>query len=486
MPHRKIIEKLQDLSSFDYKKVEASRGDQSNVGNLPTTPTRVTEVETRLISANFSKLEHMDRGSNKVAIPSQDYLDAHRYNDGFGNIKLVALKSAEDLKRWEKWLSSDKGRRFEIKQQALQIQNASRHTRIFNPIGLWMSVAAWTHAPRHGTWPLGLNLTDLTDPPTYEKKHPKSKPMENAEVTANARGSGNLTFFRGGFDPNKPKSAKDFGLGTGKVKALGGIPGGNTGKLYAVTVSNTLQVPYGGQVNDTDTTDLPKDFIKFRIRDLVNGKWLIFPAYLGAITDTVTPSWSSEKYIGRPDSVHIYTGTDRSVGFDFKVAAFTKQEIPIIQEKMNYLVGLGYPSYKSLFDGDSESRPVAPYISLTIGDMFVDTPGFFSSITLTTEEGATWELDEGHQTPQVFSVSVEFTYIGKYLPQTLGKHYEVPWLVDKGTRGSYQGTFSSYVNDHPDAPTSDGMEMLRPKTLNAGDKRAWGSKITKHAKSVHG
>ena len=250
-------------------------------------------------------------------------------------------------------------------------------------------------------------------------------------------------------------------MGTGKVKT-------KLGKLYAVTVSNTLQVPYGGQVNDTDTTDLPKDFIKFRIRDLVNGKWLIFPAHLGAITDTVTPSWSPERYIGRPDSVHVYTGTDRSIGFDFKVAALTRQEIPIIQEKMNYLVGLGYPSYKKLFTGDSESRPVAPYISLTIGDMFVDTPGFFSSITLTTEEGATWELDEGFQIPQVFSVSVEFTYIGKYLPQTLGKHYEVPWLVDKGTNGTFQHT-QQYRPGHEKQQTKDFERQISDRYIqNAG------------------
>ena len=440
MPHKKMIEKLQDLSSFEYKKVESSRGDQSNVGNLPTSPTRVTEVETRLISANFSKLEQMDRGSNKVAIPSQDYLDTHRYNDGFGNIKLVALKSAEDMERWNRLLSSDKGVRFHIKQQALQIQNASPHTRIYNPIGLFTSVAAWTHAPRHGTWPLGLRLTDLVDPPTYEKKNSLSEPMKNAQVGDASPGTTIGSLF--GVELFKPDKAKDFDLGTGRVKT-------KLNKLYAVTVSNTLQVPYGGTMGVTDTTDLPKDFIKFRIRDLVNGKWLIFPAHLGAITDTVTPTWTSEKYIGRPDSVHIYTGTDRSVGFDFKVAAFTKQEIPIIQEKMNYLVGLGYPSYKSLFDGDSESRPVAPYISLTIGDLFKDTPGFFSSITVTMDEGATWELDEGFQIPQVFSVSVEFTYIGKYLPQTLGKHYEVPWLKDKGVGNGNSGTFLSEGESRP-------------------------------------
>jgi hypothetical protein len=108
---------------------------------------------------------------------------------------------------------------------------------------------------------------------------------------------------------------------------------------------------------------------------------------------------------------------------------------------MNYLMGLGYPTYKELFKGDSESRPVAPYISLTIGDLFKDTPGYFSSITITTDEGATWELDDGHQIPQYFNVSVEFVYIGKYLPQTLGKHYDVPWLKDMGTKPHKRGTF---------------------------------------------
>jgi hypothetical protein len=458
MPHNKMIERLQDLSSFDYKKVEASRGDQSNVENLPTTPTRVTEVETRLISANFSKLVRMDRGSNKVAVPNQDYLDTHRFNDGFGNIKLVALKSAEDMIRWNNWLSSDKGARFHIKQQALQIQNASRHTQIYNPIGLYTSVAAWTHAPRHGTWPLGLRLTDLVDPPTYENSPhtpATSKPMVNSDVTEGDSSAGAITLFgmRTGF--GRTHKAKEFGLSDNKYTH---IKVGTGKKLYSVGVSNQLQVPYGGTLGVTGTTDLPKDFIKFRIRDLVNGKWLIFPAHLGAITDTVTPSYTSEKYIGRPDSTHIYTGTDRSIGFDFKVAAFTKQEIPIIQEKMNYLVGLGYPSYKKLFDGDSESRPVAPYVSLTIGDLFNNTPGYFSSITVTMDEGATWELDEGFQIPQVFSVGVEFTYIGKYLPQTLGKHYEVPWLRDYGAGNQYGdvGTFVDFTNQSRPARETDG------------------------------
>jgi len=269
----------------------------------------------------------------------------------------------------------------------------------------------------------------------HYKKNPELPVIGDGYVTQA------LTSVSSNYGGKETKSS-EFNLGSGLIKSSDGT---KDGKLYTVGVSNRLQVPYGGQfdkLNDS-IAHLPNDFIKFRIRDAVNGKWLIFPAHMGTITDTVTPTWTPEKYIGRPDSIHLYGGTDRSVGFDFKVAAFTKQEIPIIQEKMNYLMGLGYPTYKKIMDTDDEERPVAPYIYLTIGDLFNNTPGYFSSIAITIEENATWEIDDKFQIPQVFSVSVEFVHVGKYLPQTLGKHYEVPWLKDIGVGKNKYGTFGS-------------------------------------------
>ena len=234
------------------------------------------------------------------------------------------------------------------------------------------------------------------------------------------------------------KKASTYKLGKGKIK--------KGTQIYEVGVSNMLQVPYHGQFNKlnsslADKTKIPDDFVKFRIREAVNGKWLIFPAHLGTITDTTTPEWTKERYIGRPDQTHIYTGASRNVSFDFKVAAFTKQEIPIIQEKMNYLVGLAWPTYKS------DDTPVAPYVYLTIGDMFNNTPGYFENITVTVEENAVWEIDDGFQIPQFFNVSLTFAYVGKYLPTTTGKHYEVPWLKDHGAGASSHGTFDKDPRD---------------------------------------
>jgi hypothetical protein len=429
-----------DLSSFDYKKIETTRSEPSNVKNLPTPPSRVTEVETTIISPDFSKLANTDRGSNDVKQPSSAYLQVHRFNDGFGNIALTAVKTVEDVARWTKWSVTPKGLLFHIKQAVLQRFNARRETRIYNPLGVLGSVLPFVHLPRHTTG----TFLDFKNPPKYPDDVGTGRFRFGAGMQGRRfvkdygyRGANSTNKeIEVGKDPPNSKTTKHFWSEKGSVIKIS-----TDRDIYSVGTSNQLQVPYHGTKDNTSTTNLPTDFIEFRIRDLVNGKWLIFPAHLGTITDAVTPTYSQERYIGRPDAVHIYTGTDRSVGFDFKVAAFTKQEIPIIQEKMNYLMGLGYPTYKELFKGDSESRPVAPYISLTIGDLFKDTPGYFSSITITTDEGATWELDDGHQIPQYFNVSVEFVYIGKYLPQTLGKHYDVPWLKDMGTKPHKRGTF---------------------------------------------
>jgi hypothetical protein len=317
------------------------------------------------------------------------------------------------------------------------------------------------HSVKSTMGPFSEKKYDYKD--VIKKEAPKeSSTMEAGNVFINATGTelddtGLWALHR---DTEEGKvSGEKYNLGKSLIKSS---DGSDTGKLYSVGVSNTLQVPYGGKFDKlnwapTADTTLPKDFIKFRIRDAVNGKWLVFPAHIGTITDTVTPSWTTEKYIGRPDSIHLYGGADRSVSFDFKVAAFTKQEIPIIQEKMNYLMGLGYPTFKKILDTDDEERPVAPYIYLTIGDLFNNTPGYFSSIAITMEENATWELDEGHQIPQVFSVSVEFVHVGKYLPHTLGKHYEVPWLNDMGVGKNKFGTFETDPRNGKTArPMMDG------------------------------
>ena len=103
-------------------------------------------------------------------------------------------------------------------------------------------------------------------------------------------------------------------------------------------------------------------------------------------------------------------------------------------EKLNYLVGLCYPTFTS------DSRMVAPFIELTLGDMFHNTPGFLDSLSVEVNDTSTWEIEEGLQFPKHMTCQCSFTYVGKYMPSTLGKHYELNWLNDQGWTTSADGT----------------------------------------------
>jgi len=304
-----------------------------------------------------------------------------------GGIALQAERTLEDAKRVGKFLGTSKGKIFTLKQFYLQSQNASKNTRIYNPLSLLTSLPNNISQQRH------VNT-----------------------------GDGSLGGFLGGLIgfPSKGKS------GEGAVT------------LFSKDRKKKLQVSYGGKRSQLlkfdDDNELPEDFIKFRIRDAVNGKWIIFPALVSGITDNSSQSPTAINYIGRPDSVYVYGTMDRTIGFNLKVVALNKGDIETIWEKVNYLKGLVQPQFKQFFTdnedtkllnpNDINTRPVAPIIYLTIGDMFVNTPGFFKSVNITIPDNTNWELDDKLQFPHICDISLDFQYIGKETPTMLGKNYE--------------------------------------------------------------
>ena len=169
------------------------------------------------------------------------------------------------------------------------------------------------------------------------------------------------------------------------------------------------------------------DFIKFRFKDVINNKYIIFRAIIEGISDSINPEYGEEKYVGRPDKVYVYQGASREISFTFKIFPKSKQELPILIEKMNYLIGLCYPTYT-----ESE-RMVTPFIELTIGDMFVNTPGLLSSLSMTVEDTSPWEIEDGRQFPHYITAQCSFKHIGQYKLHSLGKHYDYKDIPDQLT-----------------------------------------------------
>ena len=462
------------LDGYDYgnDSLKKTGPDRNRQDNLPSNQTANKELKDQDIDSQYTKFGG-NEGLKSEGLGFDEPFITKEVGEGYGDILKIpgifygstamsVVRAAEDVVRLGKYVLTPKGVLWGVKQALLQKQNTQVNTQKFNPVKGLASIVPMVHAPRHANNSLNPFAESEGFEDTDEGKRSQTIQATDVSTTkSDPEGffAGLFNFGGGGpaVEESKTYGFTKYGANSTKIKS-------NGGQLYEVGTSNTLQVPYGGKYGDykqvahrgkmtSDEKNKHKDFVKFKIRDAVNGKWLIFPAHLGSITDTISPEYTQDRYIGRPDAVHVYTGTNRSVSFDFKVAAFTKQEIPIIHEKMNYLVGLGYPHYKGFFEGDMEKRPVTPYIYLTIGDLFVNTPGYFSSITCTIEEGATWEIDDKFQIPQVWNVACEFTYIGKRLPHSLTKHYEVNHLEDTEStlKGDNFGTFDKDPQDPANA-----------------------------------
>ena len=199
-------------------------------------------------------------------------------------------------------------------------------------------------------------------------------------------------------------------------------------------------VPYGSD-NYQNVSYEQLDFIPFSFYDVVNDKRIVFRALLSGITDTFSPEYSSERYVGRPDNVYVYQGTQREISFTFDIYPKSDKEMITLWSKMNYLAGLCYPSYESTGAGGGLGM-IAPFAKLTIGDMYKNTSGYISSLTYSVQDNGTYETTFA-KLPKYIQANCSFTYIGDRLPSSTQKHYEVDWIAEE----SYETDASDLISD---------------------------------------
>ena len=188
--------------------------------------------------------------------------------------------------------------------------------------------------------------------------------------------------------------------------------------------------PYGGSTGNINANDEDKDFVPLKFRDMVNGKWIIFRAILESVSDTSSPEYAEERYIGRPDKVYVYQGATRNVSLTLKVMPKSVQELITIWDKLNYLRGLLYPTIQN-------NRMVSPFFSFTLGDMFDKQPMIFQSLNYSIDAASTWEIKPGLRLPKLINVSADMRIVDKRTPQTTGKHFDLDWLPDNLKHGTF-------------------------------------------------
>ena len=73
-----------------------------------------------------------------------------------------------------------------------------------------------------------------------------------------------------------------------------------------------------------------EDGYPFYFKDMRNENILLFRGYVKGLSETLAPSYSSQKYIGRSEPVYTYSSTTRNINFSLDLVANNRKEFKSI------------------------------------------------------------------------------------------------------------------------------------------------------------
>jgi len=134
-------------------------------------------------------------------------------------------------------------------------------------------------------------------------------------------------------------------------------------------------------------------------------KPIAFRAILSGLTESTTPSWSGQRFLGNPYQFYLYEGVERSVSFGLKVAAASPTELANNWERLKRLTTYTYPTIKN-----GLSNP--PIIEFRLGSMYSNRVAFIESLQYTIPDEGVWETDGNvGYLPKFIDVSMTMKFI---------------------------------------------------------------------------
>lgn len=130
------------------------------------------------------------------------------------------------------------------------------------------------------------------------------------------------------------------------------------------------------------------DLVELKFWSVAKQAAVNFRATLTGITETVTPTWDTQKFVGNPFNFYTYNNIERSVNFAFKIYALNADELKACWQKINFLTNLTYPQ---AYSGGIAVIP--PFIRFTLGSMYVNKEAFISDLSYEIPDDAPWEID---------------------------------------------------------------------------------------------
>ena len=179
----------------------------------------------------------------------------------------------------------------------------------------------------------------------------------------------------------------------------------NTGDLI-----NSVGFPVNGEYKDGDVTYTKDelealDLIPLWISGLDSSAPVFFRTIITGLTETVSPSWSSGKFVGNPYNYYTYDGVERNVTFNLSLYCSNQYELMKNWERVTYLTSKAYPNIK-----DNLVNP--PFIRFRLGDIYKNKTGFIESLSYTMPDSGNWETElDGSLLPKYVDVSMTIKFV---------------------------------------------------------------------------
>ena len=261
-----------------------------------------------------------------------------------------------------------------------------------------------------------------------------------------------------GIPPNKQLYPKDLGLHklneTFKpidVTSVSGF-GGDKHTLLDFGVSDKDlserlgRIQYKDKLEDahpnssTDgTIEGSENGMPFYFKDMRDGAYIFFRAYLEGLSENISPQYNPTQYIGRSEPVYTYGSTEREIQFTLKLVAQTKDELSMIYKKMNRLTSMCYPEYyQDTFSvgEDENKKPIMrsygnrmkpPLTKLRIGELYgnqkSELMGYIKSLSYSVDQSAPYEVEPGKRVPMHIVATISYQVIHSSVPNLETQFY---------------------------------------------------------------
>ena len=238
---------------------------------------------------------------------------------------------------------------------------------------------------------------------------------------------------------------------------------------YHTTAPITDAVSLSSLKKGSEQLDSMEEGYPFYFKDMRNNRILMFRGYIKGLSENISPTYSTENYVGRSEPVVTYQSTTRGINFSLDLYANNFSELQYIYQKLDYLTSLTYPQYfdDALSSDFSLIRPKPPLCRMRLAELYgggaaaqIDNPalkhgllGYINSLSYTYNDEGTWHyMDDVNRVPKYITANIEFQVIHDQTPNIDTRFYGMEY--NKQTLNNQKGLmFDSYAP----ASAPDGM-----------------------------